>query len=356
MKTTKKVLSVLLALTMLVGLLAVTPLAADPTEPFDSDYAVNLWLGVDKDAYAPGETVTVTVYEQIVSGLGLDGNIAGAYPISYPLGKITPLVDADGDDLTVQNFNAMVGGVDYGFCGILCNASNEANGYTNPTDYGTIRYEIGGDGTTFVATGAMVPMFSVDFVIDASCPDGDYDLSFNQDAYDTLWDGYACGGAVYTGNDFAGTVGNLKFHDITVHVGAAAPADPAFLKAQCQWADGNTAGTLNVGLSATFTTAKFPIAFDSHGKSTNVTAVGIEITSGAYTTTEETRYVYEVDASTYRYRAVITGVPHDATGTITATFYVIMGGVRYDGETKTINLGDVIAASTAAGLPAYTGA
>jgi len=349
MKTTKKVLGVLLALTMLVGLLAVAPVAADD---FDPDYAINLWLSADKDSYAAGDTVTLMVSEQVISGIA--ANIAGNYPICYPAGKIDP-ISATGKELADQGYNALVAGTDASMSGVNLNSDNEALGYVNDTGYETITYGVAGDGTGFDGT-TKTDMFTVSFKISDTCPDGDYDLYFSQMAFDDLWEGYACGG-IYTGNDYAGTVGNFKFYPVTIHVGAAAVAEPKYLKTQCQWADGNTAGKLNVGISATFSTANFPIAFDANGHSTNVTAVGVDVTAGDYTTTQETQFVYDVDGTntTYRYRAVITGVPHTATGELTVQFFIVINGEKKLGEIKTINLGDVIAASFANKMPAYTG-
>lgn len=349
MKTMKKVLGVLLALTMLVGLLAVAPAAAGE---YDDSYAVNLWLSADKDSYAAGDTVVLTISEQV--NPAIDQRIDGQYPICYPDGKIQPInLSGDGSNLADVNFTALVAGYDASMSGYVYNADNVGMGYTNDPGYATMKYNVAGDGTTFGGS-TKTDIFTVEFKVADDCPDGDYQMYFSSVGFNDLWDGYC--GDIYTEDYNYGSSGSFKFHPVTIHVGAPSVADPAYLKTQCQWADGNTAGNLNVGISATFSTDNYPIAFNEAGHSTNVTAVGVDVTAGDYTTTQETQFVYEVDATTYRYRAVITGVPHDASGELTVQFYIVINGEKKLGEIKTINLGDVIAASTAAGLPAYTGA
>ena len=357
MKTTKKTLSILIALVMLVGMFSVVANAGG------TDSAVDLFIDVDQTSYSAGDTVTLTISEQVIGAVG-DMLITGQYPVAYNSAIMEPLAPAS-NDLAAHGFSAIAAGYDASVSGVSLDSNQQSKGYTyadansvaNSWD-ATILYVVGSLGDTFDAT-SKTGLFTVQFKLKDGIADGDYVIGFNQSGYE-LYDAFsgdaAMGGIYGYDDDYGyGTTVNYGLGTATIHVGAAT-YDPAFLKAQCQWANGDTASTLNVGLSATFTTANFPIEFDSHGHSTNVSAVGIEVKSGAYTTTEETQYVYKIDDASYRYRAVITGVPHDATGEITVQFYIVYNGSRVDGETKTINLGDVIAASTANGLPAYTGA
>lgn len=357
MKTTK-ILSVLLALVMLVGMFSVVANAGG------TESAVDMFIDVDKTSYNAGDTVTLTISEQVVAAVG-DMTIAGQYPVAYNSAIMEPLAPAS-NDLADHGFAAIAPGYDASVSVISLNSNNESKGYSY-TDAAsaangwneTILYCVGSLGDTFDAT-SKTDLFTVQFKLKDGIADGDYVIGFNQSGYE-LYDAFSSDAAMggvygYTDDYGYGTAVNYGLGTATIHVGAATVADPAYLKTQCQWADGNTAGNLNVGISATFSTDNYPIAFNEAGTSTNVTAVGVDVTSGAYTTTQETQFVYEVDATTYRYRAVITGVPHDASGELTVQFYIVINGEKKLGEIKTINLGDVIAASHSNGLPAYTGA
>jgi hypothetical protein len=348
MKTTKRVLAVLLALTMLVGLLAVASFAAEA--PYDGGYGANLWLSADKDNYAAGDTVVLTVSEQFIDAF--DQKIDGQYPICYPAGKIEPLTKDDGD-LSSQNFTALVTGYDAANSAFIGNQTLlDAFGYTDDPGYEIAQYNVAGTTGVSLTGHDKTALFTFELKIDSSCPDGEYEIYFYEWAFDN-WLAYA--GDIYKDGSGA-TDGDFKLNSVTIKVGAPSVAEPKYLKTQCQWANGDTSSNLNVGISATFSTANFPIAFDANGHSTNVTAVGVDVTAGDYTETQETQFVYKVDDTTYRYRAVITGVPHNATGELTVQFFIVINGEKKLGEIKTINLGDVITASTDAGLPAYTGA
>ena len=61
MKTSKKILGVLLALAMLVNVFAVFSFAAAP------DSAIDLTITPDKESYSAGEVVTFTVSEKVIA-------------------------------------------------------------------------------------------------------------------------------------------------------------------------------------------------------------------------------------------------------------------------------------------------
>lgn len=357
MKKISKVLSVVLALMLLVGCLAVNVSAAD--------WPLKITLTADKEYVKAGDTVTVVM--NLKSNSTYPAWSSGAICLGYNSAQIVAPTKTDviisgyawADTISEPSITwgpATMGSAisadetaNYGWDSIGAFTMPDKSASVAATDFTTAK-----DAVAF------------QFKIASGVTDGDkIYIGVPADALsDLTGDLYFTERTVYNQQLLGNTDPDFNPMDVydctdalvTLTVGEPSVADPAYLKTQCQWADGNTAGNLNVGISATFSTANYPIAFNEAGTSTNVTAVGVDVTSGAYTTTQETQFVYEVDATTYRYRAVITGVPHDASGELTVQFYIVINGEKKLGEIKTINLGDVIAASHSNGLPAYTGA
>lgn len=148
---------------------------------------------------------------------------------------------------------------------------------------------------------------------------------------------------------------NAKWTAYVAETQAPAAANPiTFVKTQAQWADGNNTvqDTWKLGIVGTFKAADIDIKFSEGGTSTNVTAVGVDVTAGDYTTTETTRFVYDNGDNSYSYRAVVTNIPADVSAekTITVTFFAMVGGEKVTGETKTINLAGALATAQENGM------
>lgn len=119
MKLTKKILSVLLALSMLVGVFSVMAFALAP------DSAVDLIISTDKTTYAPGDIVTIKISEQVIADVGRMCP-GGQYPIAYNSAVLQPL-STTSQLLGDHNVTAIAGGIDMGNSRMKLNTLNQGD-------------------------------------------------------------------------------------------------------------------------------------------------------------------------------------------------------------------------------------
>lgn len=265
MKTSKKILGVLLALAMLVNVFAVFSFAAAP------DSAIDLTLTPDKASYRAGDTVTFTVSEKVIAAVG-DMRFGGRYAIGYNAAEIQPLssekefpaanhgvvaIAAGYDDSTsTVNFtedtvNVSGDTIDAGWDSVMVLGLNDDNGVT-----------------TFDAT-AGVDLFTFQMKLSDTVADGDYVVGFNVGSYinyNAYSNDAAMGCVAGYDDDYGyGTTANYGFVNATIHVGA--PASASILnpfKSQIRFdknADGTYAGTFDVRQLAVVSKTDFENTF-----------------------------------------------------------------------------------------------
>lgn len=222
MKTSKKVLSVLIALAILVNVFAVFSSAMAP------DTAIELTLGVDKATYAPGDTVTVTIYEETaddITTLGFNGN----YPIAYDSSVIQTIGDVD--NLDAYNIVALQPGYDSTISGVFPINSSEIDA-ANKWNAGFM-LSLADDATTYEVT-KKVPVLTFQVKIADNAPNGDTVIGINRGSFE-LYEAYVNGYFGITGGESGVKQANTyACGTVTVHVGTSAPAGPAVTKAKSQ--------------------------------------------------------------------------------------------------------------------------
>ena len=98
------------------------------------------------------------------------------------------------------------------------------------------------------------------------------------------------------------------------------------VKDQIQWAN-KDANTVNLGVVAGFDVEDIAIEFNEAGTSTNVDKVGAVVKIGEKEDTKYERFVYEMnDGKSYYFRVVVENVPANYTGDIVVTPLVWMTG------------------------------
>lgn len=234
MKTSKKLLGVILALAMLVNVFAMFSYAAAP------DSAIDLYLTPDKESYSAGDTVTFTVSAKVEPVVG-DIRIGGRYPIAYDSSVITP--PSEEKDGLVKNFGVA----------FMQNGYDEGNSTVNNTEdailQGTEIDSVNGwnsimtlgvndDGATGFSATTKVDLFSFQMKLTDTVADGDYVVGFNVGSY-KAYDAYINAQGVdsvygYDDDLGYGTTANYGFVNATIHVGASTPAGPAVSKAKSQ--------------------------------------------------------------------------------------------------------------------------
>ena len=222
MKTSKKVLSVLMALAILVNVFAVFSSAMAP------DTAIDLTLGVDKAVYAPGDTVTVTIYEETaddITKLGFNGN----YPIAYDSSVIQTIGDVD--NLDAYNIVALQPGYDSTISGVFpidSSAIDAANNWN-----AGFMLSLADDATTYAVT-SKVPVLTFQVKIADNAPNGDTVIGINRGSFES-YEAYVNGYFGITGAESGVNQTNTyACGTVTIHIGTPAPAGPAVTKAKSQ--------------------------------------------------------------------------------------------------------------------------
>lgn len=334
MKTTKKVLGIVLAVAMLLNVFALGVFAAYP-----DDTAVKLYVTSDKDTYAAGETITFTVWANATEEIG-EISLASTLEFGYNSAVLAPLATTDvaadhgvtaaadkasgfatADSIVVIDYETMS---DF-------NATQKANyGWDKLIMFGIAENAtpvyVDGTGTT------PVELYSFQMKISDTAADGSYTFGVSEYCFGN-WNGYIGSsnfGSFYGGTDnnasemgasatygfeavpvtFSIGAGKIVFHEKAQHNTKLTTADVATL---------GFVGNFDKNDIGGFT-------FESNGTTlTNVTEVGVTLEiAGIGTQTKTTDAVYLKDGTVYNFRAVLKDLDLTQYGDakIIATYFV----------------------------------
>lgn len=260
MKTSKKILGVLLALVMIFNVFAMVSFAA-----FPDDAAVKLMIRADKESYKPGDTVTITFSEQVLAEVGAM-RIGGQYEIAYPSSTIVPFASTSA--LADHGFAAIQSGVDTSMSEVYFEQNDPS---TNSYNWDkTIAIGLGDDlSTSFAATDG-VDLFTITMKISDTAADGTYTIGYNPAAYEgySAYSNDAKNGGLYgtSASEYGFSVPNMYEYGTCEIKVASADAEPTIvnpLKGQIRFdkKDGAYAGTFDVRALATITEEDFNATF-----------------------------------------------------------------------------------------------
>lgn len=333
MKTSKKLLGVILALAMLVNVFAMFSYAAAP------DSAIDLYLTPDKESYSAGDTVTFTVSAKVEPVVG-DIRIGGRYPIAYDSSVITP--PSEEKDGLVKNFGVafMQKGYDEGNSTV--NNTEDAilqgtevdsvNGWNSIMTLG-----VNDDGATGFSATTKVDLFSFQMKLTDTVADGDYVVGFNVGSY-KAYDAYINAQGVdsvygYDDDLGYGTTANYGFVNATIHVGASTPAGPVVAKAKSQvkmTATGATtvADEFSFRVISKISDSDWDTYFKNTGvegaKTDYITAVGMVAYKGAAAFDAETAKKVVAGSAAEDYTAATTDYISKVSDTADAEFGAII--------------------------------
>lgn len=243
MKMAKKAFSIALALVMLVNVFAAMSSAAAP------DAAVDLYISTDKDTYAAGDEVVITVSEQVVAEVGTMF-IGGQYAIAYNSAGLEPYAAA-GSTLEDHGFVAIADGYDSSISDMAVGGLGDDINAEGAAAYGwdaQMMVIVGDDSTEFDAT-SKTDLFTFKMKIPAGAADGEYVIGFNKEAYvnmNAFVNDSAMWGIYGYDDDYGyGTTANYAFHTCTFTVGAEPELDVTAAGNQIRYnknTDGSFAG------------------------------------------------------------------------------------------------------------------
>lgn len=238
MKTTKKVLSVLLALAMLLGIVSTMAFAKAP------DAAIDLYVDCDKETYQPGDTVILTISEQAAEVLG-KMYIDGQYAIGYNSKVIAPTTTSIM--ATDNNIVALQGGYVAANSRVSHNANNVSMGdYIDDSQstYGwdeIVMANIVSDGSTMFDATEKTGVIQFPMKISDTAADGTYTIGINIGSYKN-WSAYSKteNFAELLAYDPAemgfehGCTANYAAHVCTFKVSSSAAAGPVVAKSKAE--------------------------------------------------------------------------------------------------------------------------
>ena len=329
MKTSKRILGIALAVIMIFNVFAVGAFA------MPDNAVVDLIIKTDKEVYAPGDTITVTIATQVIPELGMM-QIGGQYDLAFPSSAIeTSSTEFGPKLLEAHGFTALVNGFDSGNSGII--SPSEATSIEGVAGADTtLRLNVADTGSAdaFDAATEAVDLFTFTMKVKDDAPVGTYTIGFNKIGYDECSgysnDGLDMGGLYgNTSDDTAnygfdkefmyncGTVtftvgaGKIIFHDKAQHNTNLTTADVATLGFVGNF-DKNDIGGFTFVEGSTTTLA-------------NVTAVGVTLDiAGIGPQTKTTDALYLKSGSVYNFRAILKDLDLAQYGDakITATYFV----------------------------------
>lgn len=357
MKMTKKVLGVLLALAMLVNVFAIFSSALAP------DSAVDLYIRTDKTEYKPGDTVYVTVSEQVIAEVG-QMRIGGGYVLGYnsnaieinkPASKDYPSINVGlvahqaGYDDSISVFNWTE---DLLFMGDTIDEGNNWDSLVNLI--------LCDDGLTAFDAFEKTDLFTFEMYIPEDAVAGEYILGFNRASY-VNYSGYAndnAMGGVYGEDDkYYGTTDNYGFNNCTFTVVTDEPAGSVVTEKgpQIRYTktdDGAFANVYDVRTRATIAAADVEATFgtkDAAALETAITSVGFVYapagtafdtaaaqaaakagtSQGGYTVAP-VNYIQQDADGNLMFTCLVTGINTNAAGEGLQTYaYICVNGEYY---------------------------
>ncbi len=346
MKTSKKVLGVVLALMMLANVFAVSAFAAYP-----DDSACALIVTTDKANYAAGEDVTLTVSVKATSEVG-PMLLTGQYELGYNSAALEPYSSTDlnleGHGFAADAYFAAA--YDASMSQVILSDTTLANGGSVTAGKGwdsVIVYCVADNGSISKDCSAeAVTLFTIKMKVPAGAPDGTYTIGFNRDGYETNYTAYAtdlAGGGLY-GND-GSAYGKTALYDFgeatfTVGEGGGQVTPPSAtvenIAQQAQWAD-KDAGLMNVAFRGNIIgyDATADLLTGSTTELAKLTEIGVMFSKTDATPTRSegatvvpAYTIYDFTTGGYFFRAVVRGVPYDSTETLYANAYIVLDGTE----------------------------
>lgn len=357
MKMTKKVLGVLLALAMLVNVFAIFSSALAP------DSAVDLYVRTDKTEYKPGETVKVTVSEQVIAEVG-QMRIGGGYVLGYN-SKAIEINKPASKDYPAQNVGLVAHQDGYDDSISVFNWTEDLLGLGDTIDEGNnwdslVNLILCDDGLTAFDAYEKTDLFTFEMYIPEDAVAGDYILGFNRASY-VNYSGYANDnvmGGVYGEDDkYYGTTNNYGFNNCTFKVVTDEPAGSVVTEKgpQIRYTktdDGSFADVYDVRTRATIAAADVEATFgtkDAAALETAITSVGFVYapagtafdtaaaqaaakagtSQGGYTVAPVNYIQQDADGS-LMFTCLVTGIDTNQTGTGLQTYaYICVNGEYY---------------------------
>lgn len=323
MKNSKRILGVVLALIMIFNVFAVGTFAA-----FPDDTAVKLGVSTDKKTYAPGETIVLTISQQVLEEIG-QMRVSGCYVLSFNGDAIAPISD-DFSAVSKHNLkiaDAISSGYD--------DAASAVNEYT-PDENGASTYgwtrtlgymlgELAGSEVPFDCFDAPYEMFTIEMKVSETAADGTYTIGFDPTSYENC-DGYSVddttGGLYGTiASDCGYSVENMyEFGTCEITV-SSAPAGPSitFEGTQARMADWNNyanATSFDAGIICQLNNKE--LTFDANYQCNEIDSIMIYLNDSEVGV--PCYQVYKVDNSTWKFRLVINNVLKDSEAFATGDF------------------------------------
>lgn len=363
MKISKKILGVALALIMIFNIFAVGTFAA-------SNAAITLTVETDKAVYAPGDEITITLYEQVVDAVG-PMNASGQYEIGYNSAAVQPIAnstkvadhfvtDHTGDlnlgNSVVALAEACVGNgsfitddaaANYGWDETICIVTT----YT--------------DGVEFDATSAPLKILSFKMKIAETAEDGTYTVGFNQGGYEAYF-AYSTDVAmqgVYGYYDDYGynTDTNYDCGTVSFTVSSGPSVEIAHKGTQSKWKLGDAkpyAENYLFGFVGSFTgitpeTEVQNVGGKNRDIVTNIESITATATINGVTKTANVETIWKNTDGSYGFRAQFAGFLPTDTFSASCVFTIVAGGNTYTSDASaatTINA--IYTASVGNGLPA----
>ncbi|MDO4847145.1 MAG: hypothetical protein Q3968_03320 [Clostridiaceae bacterium] len=335
MRTSKKILSVVMALMMLLSVIALSAYA------IPADTVAEATITADKATYAAGDEIVLTIYCQTnaeAAAVKADSQIILGYDSTgiEPYSTSADLLDhgfAVADNFTAAFDNSMSQAVD--------NNTLLGMGTTISDGDAIIGYFVSAPGGDFApSVDAPVALFTVKMRVKADAPDGDYTIAFNKDSFADyncyVVDEFASGLYGESGPDFGFAATNMwSLGSVTIHVGATGP-EVNYVKTQLKKNSGGY--DVQMRITSVITDSDFDTYFPNtttHGTdpaptANALTSVGIVAFHGAEADFDEAAakaLVIDGTAAT-GYEAAETDYISKASDTADGYFGAILRGSR----------------------------
>ncbi|MBE6748788.1 MAG: hypothetical protein E7557_06115 [Ruminococcaceae bacterium] len=340
MKTSKRILGVILTLVMLVNVFAVSVFAAYP-----DDSACALIVTTDKTNYAPGDEVILTISTKATSEVG-PMLLTGQYELGYNSAGLEPYVEGnytlEGHGFAADPYFSAA--YDSSMSQVIYSETTIANGGTVTADMGwdeVILYCVADNNSIDKdCANEAATLFTVKMKIPADAQDGTYTIGFNRDGYETNYTAYATDrntGGLY-GND-GSAYGKTYLYDFgvaTYTVGNSAPAPTVTvdnISTQVQW-QSKDAGLMRVAFRGNIKGYTPSFATGSTTEIADITEMGVVYSKsnanptvgGANCTAAPAWTIYDFTTGGYFFRAVVGNYPYDNGETLYANAYIVING------------------------------
>ncbi|OQA49059.1 MAG: hypothetical protein BWY46_00985 [Firmicutes bacterium ADurb.Bin300] len=317
----KKFISLTLAVMMIVSVFMISTSAVD---------VGNIGFNVETDGAvgaAVNDIVTVKVYYEMNPADIATVKLAAATTVIAYNGTYLEYVAGSrtfGDSYSFLKPDSQVNTGIWGTisAGVAANPNDSAKGYTNAVLIAAA-YSLGvPEGSAGFYVDPDCPLFTIQFKV-IKAIDQELNIGIPESTYAKQT---APKKRVGTSN-VAYTTGQI---DSTNCITQSSYVTRNFATATKIRRNAGNSALVDLGFTGSFLNAGIPIAFTG-GRSTNVTAVGVELTINGVTNTYEDNFVYlNANSNGYLFRVALTGIPDTEYDTpIKARMFVTYNGVDY---------------------------